>query len=44
MNNINRVDDIYVSVTGCSFVVFSAALKSSTQNLQAKTSIVEGMT
>ena len=32
-----------VSVTGCSFVVFSAALKSSTNNLQAKASIVEGI-
>lgn len=32
----------FSTVTGCSFVVFSAALKSSTQNLQAKTSIVEG--
>jgi len=28
-------------LTGCSFVVFSAALKSSTNNLQAKASIVE---
>ena len=35
--------DFFVLVTGCSFVVFSAALKSSTNNLQAKANIVEGI-